>query len=211
MADGLIVGEDGRARCAWHRGLPDYRAYHDEEWGRPVGDDRRLFEKIVLEGFQSGLSWLTILRKRAAFRAAFAGFDIARVAAFTEEDVARLLADPGIVRHRAKILSAIGNARRALALARERGSLAAHLWSFAPPVGEAAARPADAASLARRTTTDEATALARDLKGRGWTFVGPTTVYAFMQSVGMVNDHVEGCALREPCAVAQAAFARPAP
>mgnify|MGYP005856931219 CR=1 FL=1 len=207
--DGLLAGPDGLPRCGWHVGLADYARYHDEEWGRPVADDARLFEKLCLEGFQSGLSWLTILRKREAFRTAFAGFRIERVAAFGEADVERLLGDAGIFRHRGKIVSAINNARRAVELAAESGSLAAHLWSFAPSHADGHARPADWTSLRARTTTPQATALAKDLKRRGWTFVGPTTVYAFMQSVGMVNDHVEGCAFREPSAEAQAAFRRP--
>lgn len=206
---GLLVGADGRARCAWARNLPDYARYHDEEWGRPVASETRLFEKLVLEGFQSGLSWLTILRKREAFRAAFAGFEIERVAAFGERDVERLLADAAIVRHRGKIVSAVNNARRALEVAAAEGSLAAFLWRHAPHPAEAAARPADGAAVAARTTTGEAKELARALKRRGFTFVGPTTVYAFMQSVGMANDHVAGCHARERCTAEQAAFVRP--
>lgn len=189
---GIIVGDDGRGRCSWHGGLEDYRRYHDGEWGRPVTDDIRLFEKICLEGFQSGLSWLTILRKRENFRAAFAGFDFDRVAGFGEDDIARLVADAGIIRHRGKIVSTINNARRAIALRDEFGSLAAYFWGFEPPAGE---RPAvmDYATLSANPTTPTSIRLSKDLKKRGWTFVGPTTVYAFMQAMGLVNDHLEGC------------------
>ena len=217
----LIYGADGRARCWWPGADPGYLAYHDHEWGRPVTDDVRLFEKLCLEGFQAGLSWLTILRKRENFRAAFAGFDIAAVAAFGPGDVERLMGDAGIVRHRGKIASAVNNARRAAELIAEFGSLAAYLWSWAPAAGSAAAdgnaagggeaaevasesddaRAAveDAAGWSMPSVTAASTALARDLKHRGWTFVGPTTVYAFMQSVGMVNDHVPGCFARSEC------------
>ena len=196
----LFAGEDGKARCWWCRATPEYRAYHDAEWGFPVQEDRRLFEKICLEGFQSGLSWLTILRKREAFRTAFAGFDPAKVAAFGEDDVARLLADPGIVRHRGKIVSAINNARRALELIARKGSLSEYFWSFEP---RPASRPAriDAAAYAAMTTSPESVALSKDLKKRGFTFVGPTTAYAFMQAMGLVNDHLEGCHVR-PAALA---------
>ncbi|MBX3584725.1 MAG: DNA-3-methyladenine glycosylase I [Rhizobiaceae bacterium] len=192
MPDGLIEWEDGRTRCAWHGNLPDYLAYHDNEWGRPVTDDRRLFEKICLEGFQSGLSWLTILRKRENFRAAFAGFDFGEVAGFTDKDVDRLLADKGIVRHRGKIVSTINNAKRAQELVAEAGSLAAWFWSFEPGPEE---RPKklDWATLRAMPTSPTSTRISKELKKRGWTFVGPTTVYAFMQAMGMVNDHVEGC------------------
>ena len=192
---GTIVGEDGKARCAWHGGLEDYRHYHDEEWGRPVTDDIRLFEKICLEGFQSGLSWLTILRKRENFRAAFAGFDFVEVARFGEEDIARCLADAGIIRHRGKIVSTINNAARAIELKREFGSLAKFFWSFEPAPHE---RPAvmDLATLRANPTTPVSVALSKILKKRGWTFVGPTTVYAFMQAMGMVNDHLDGCFCR---------------
>jgi DNA-3-methyladenine glycosylase I len=192
---GLAAGPDGRKRCFWGVSAPDYVAYHDDEWGFPVRDDRRLFEKLCLEGFQAGLSWLTILRKRPAFRAAFAGFDPGKVARFGARDVARLLADAGIVRHRGKIESAIHNARRALAIQEERGSLAAYLWEFEPPARERPRRVTWAAVRAMPTTATS-TALAKDLKRRGWTFVGPTTVYAFMQAMGLVNDHVEGCVIR---------------
>jgi DNA-3-methyladenine glycosylase I len=195
MMDGLVTGEDGLARCAWQGGLADYTRYHDTEWGFPVHDDTRLFEKICLEGFQSGLSWLTILRKRDAFRAAFAGFDIDRVADFGEADIERLLADKGIVRHRGKIVSTINNARRAIDLRAEFGSLDAYFWRHAPAPGE---RPAtiDLAWARANPTSPASIRLSKDLKKRGWTFVGPTTVYAFMQAMGLVNDHLEGCFCR---------------
>lgn len=206
--DGLHVDAAGVARCWWCAGDAAYAAYHDEEWGRPVGDDIRLFEKICLEGFQSGLSWLTILRKRDNFRRAFAGFDFERVARFGAADVARLLADPGIVRHRGKIEAAIGNAQRACELAEEAGSLAAFVWRFEP---DPATRPArlDRAALRALTRTAESAALGRELKRRGWRFVGPTTIYAFMQAMGLVNDHLDGCAARVPVEAARAAFRRP--
>jgi DNA-3-methyladenine glycosylase I len=179
-------------RCWWCGTDPTYVRYHDEEWGRPVTDDRRLFEKICLEGFQSGLSWLTILRKREHFRTAFAGFDLDRVARFTVRDVTRLLQDEGIVRHRGKIESTINNATRALELRREYGSLSAYFWQWEP---DPATRPRriTKAALQQMATTPSSTALSKDLKKRGWTFVGPTTIYAFMQAMGLVNDHVDGC------------------
>ncbi|MFN7009360.1 MAG: DNA-3-methyladenine glycosylase I [Allorhizobium sp.] len=194
--DGLITGEDGQQRCFWYGGLEDYRRYHDEEWGRPVTDDRRLFEKICLEGFQSGLSWLTILRKRDNFRAAFAGFDFHRVARFDDDDIARCLTDTGIVRHRGKIVSTINNARRAMELEAEFGSLSRYFWSFEPDPQERPAR-LDYATLRANPTSPTSVRLSKDLKKRGWTFVGPTTVYAFMQAMGLVNDHIEGCCCRE--------------
>jgi DNA-3-methyladenine glycosylase I len=195
VATGLIEGPDGKARCAWCAASDEYRAYHDLEWGRPVVDDRRLFEKVCLEGFQSGLSWLTILRKREAFRRAFDGFDFERVARFTERRVQKLLGDAGIVRHRGKIESTINNARRARELVRETGSLAAHFWSFEPAP---ASRPERItwAALRKVTTSPESIELSKDLKRRGWTFVGPTTMYAFLQAVGIVDDHLDGCAWR---------------
>lgn len=204
----LVIGEDGKARCFWGASTPDYAAYHDREWGRPVTDDFRLFEKICLEGFQSGLSWLTILRKRENFRHAFAGFDYEKVARFGARDVNRLLKDAGIVRHRGKIESTINNAKRALELAEERGSLAAYFWSFEPP---AKTRPKklDWETLRAMSTTPESTALSKDLKKRGWTFVGPTTVYAFMQAMGLVNDHIEGCHCRREIERERQAFRRP--
>jgi DNA-3-methyladenine glycosylase I len=196
-AEGLIRGDDGLGRCFWHGGLEDYRRYHDEEWGRPVTDDVRLFEKICLEGFQSGLSWLTILRKRDNFRAAFAGFDFHAVASFGDEDIARCLADAGIIRHRGKIVSTINNARRAIELQGEFGSLSRYFWSYEPDVSERPARM-DYATLKANPTSPTSVRLSKDLKKRGWTFVGPTTVYAFMQAMGLVNDHIEGCCRRAP-------------
>jgi DNA-3-methyladenine glycosylase I len=207
--DGLIAGPDGADRCFWHGNLPDYLHYHDHEWGRPVADDRRLFEKICLEGFQSGLSWLTILRKRDNFRAAFAGFDFERVARFGEEDVERLLADAGIVRHRGKIVSTINNARRACELVEEAGSLAAFFWRYEPGQDQ---RPqvVDLAHLRANPTTAVSVKLSKDLKKRGWSFVGPTTVYAFMQAMGLVNDHIEGCKCRAEVEAERGGFRRPA-
>ena len=197
---------DGVARCRWAVSDPLYVAYHDDEWGRPVVDDVRLFEKLVLEGFQSGLSWLTILKKREHFRKGFAGFDPARVARFGARDVERLLRDAGIVRHRGKIEAAIANARALVELVKDEGSFAAYVWSFAPlpcdlppPRTLAEVPPSSPAS----------TALAKDLRRRGFRFVGPTTAYAFMQAMGLVNDHVVGCASRAPCAAARKAFRLP--
>jgi len=201
--DGVTVGGDGVARCSWATTASDYCAYHDREWGRPEADDVRLFEKLCLEGFQSGLSWLTILRKREAFRRAFAEFDFHRVARFGDRDVARLLADAGIIRHRGKIEAAINNARRAVELVADEGSLAGYVWRYEPVGrGEANAR-------ARLTTSAESTALARDLKRRGWRFVGPTTIYAFMQAMGLVDDHLPGCAARPEVEGERARFVRP--
>jgi DNA-3-methyladenine glycosylase I len=207
--DGLVVGEDGLARCSWGGGSSEeYRRYHDEEWGFPVVDDVRLFEKLCLEGFQAGLSWLTILRKRDAFRAAFAGFDFRRVAEFGPDDVERLLGDAGIVRHRGKIESAINNAACCVELVAAEGSLAAYVWGFEPPPE---ARPSLATwdALRELAQTEASRALARDLKKRGWSFVGPTTVYAFMQAMGLVDDHVEGCHCRPRAEAARVALARP--
>ena len=205
---GLIVSEDGKTRCFWPGVLPDYLAYHDNEWGVPVSDDFRLFEKICLEGFQSGLSWLTILRKRENFRTAFDGFDFHRVAQYDEKDVERLLADKGIVRHRGKIESTINNANRAIELVAEKGSLAAYFWSFEPG---AADRPAvvDYPTLVANPKTDTSIRISKDLKKRGWSFVGPTTVYAFMQAMGLVNDHIEGCHCRAQIEKLRQAFKRP--
>jgi DNA-3-methyladenine glycosylase I len=205
---GLIAGPDGAMRCFWHGNLPDYLHYHDHEWGRPVDDDRRLFEKICLEGFQSGLSWLTILRKRENFREAFAGFDIDRVAAFTDADVERLVGNAGIIRHRGKIVSTVNNARRARELIKEAGSLAAFFWRFEPGADE---RPpvVDLKHLRANPTTAVSVRLSKDLKKRGWSFVGPTTVYAFMQAMGLVNDHLEGCTCRAEVEAARNAFKRP--
>ncbi len=194
---------DGRRRCAWCGAARDYVAYHDTEWGFPVADDRRLFEKISLEGFQSGLSWLTILRKRENFRAAFANFEIDAVAAFGPEKVERLLEDKGIIRHRGKIEAVINNARRAQELVAEVGSLAAYVWRFEPDSAELG--PPQMVS-----TSPESIAMSKDLKKRGWKFVGPTTAYAFMQSMGLVNDHAEDCWARAAVAEARAGFTPPA-
>ena len=196
LPDGLRRHEeDGVVRCFWATDDPLYRRYHDEEWGVPVYDDVRLFEKLCLEGFQSGLSWLTILRKREGFRRAFCGFAIEQVAAFGPKDVERLLGDSGIVRHRGKIEAAIHNAQAARTLIAAEGSLSAYIWRFVPPQSE---RPevADAGTLRALATTPASTRLAKDLKRRGFRFVGPTTAYAFMQAMGLVNDHIEGCAAR---------------
>ena len=208
LPKGLTRAEDGKARCGWYGGHADYMSYHDEEWGRPQADDFRLFEKLVLEGFQSGLSWLTELRKRARFREVFHGFDFERVARFEESDIQRLLKDPGIIRHRRKIESAINNARRACDLVDREGSLGAFLWSFAP---DDASRPGhlDHDTLMSLSKTPASTALAKALKKRGWSFVGPTTAYAFMQATGMVNDHLEGCAHREEAERERRAFSPP--
>ncbi|MCX4239541.1 DNA-3-methyladenine glycosylase I [Paraliomyxa miuraensis] len=196
-------------RCWWSGPHEDYQAYHDHEWGMPMVDDHRLFEKICLEGFQSGLSWLTILRKREGFRRAFAGFEFERVARFNRRSVERMLADPSIVRHRGKIESTINNAKRACALVEERGSLAAYFWSFEPTPASRPRRMTQAA-LKKLTSTPESTALSKDLRQRGWTFVGPTTVYAFMQAMGLVNDHLEGCSRRDPVEARRRALSRPA-
>jgi DNA-3-methyladenine glycosylase I len=209
LEKGLIEGTDGKIRCWWPGELPDYMHYHDEEWGQPVMDDFRLFEKICLEGFQSGLSWLTILRKRETFRAAFAGFDFTKVAVFDDTDIVRLLGDTGIVRHRGKIVSTINNANRAIELKAEFGSLNAYFWSHEPPASELPERY-DHASLTATGFTPASTRLSKDLKKRGWSFVGPTTCYAFMQAMGLVNDHLEGCHCRVPLQKMKANFQRPA-
>ena len=184
----LVAGDDNHDRCSWGASTPDYIAYHDTEWGSGVADDHRLFEKLCLEGFQAGLSWLTILRKRENFRAAFLGFDPRIVADFNDNDVDRLLGDAGIVRHQGKIRSTINNASRALELIDEFGSLAGYMWPHATFVTPPTEVPA---------LTPTSTAISKDLKKRGWTFVGPTTVYAFMQAMGLVNDHAEGCWVRQ--------------
>lgn len=204
--DGIALGEDGVARCAWADSHPLYRRYHDQEWGRPEGDDALLFQKICLEGFQSGLSWLTILKKRENFRAAFANFDIDAVAAMGASDFDRLMADAGIVRNRMKIEATLHNARQAQAMRREEGSLAAWFWRREPP-----RRPAPLPWSTLRTLgkTPESAALAKDLKKRGWRFVGPTTAYAFMQAMGLVNDHAAGCHAWAPTEDHAARFTRP--
>ncbi len=193
---------DGRTRCRWCAGAPEFLPYHDREWGFPVADDLRLFEKLCLEGFQSGLSWRTILNKREGFRQAFAGFDFQRVARFTESDVNRLLQDPGIVRHRGKIEAVIHNAARAQELVAEAGSLAAFFWAFEP-------RAENLPEPQTASTTPESIALSKELKRRGWKFVGPTTVFAFMQAMGLVNDHAIGCEWRQQAADARAGFQVP--
>jgi DNA-3-methyladenine glycosylase I len=205
---GLTVGADGKRRCSWGDTPAQYAAYHDNEWGRPMADDHRLFEKLCLEGFQAGLSWLTILRKRENFRAAFAGFDFERVARFGARDVERLLTDAGIVRHRGKIESVINNARRARDLAEEAGSLAAYFWRYEPSP-KSRPRHLDWQTLRAMATSPESVALSKDLKKRGWTFVGPTTVYAFMQAMGLVNDHLDGCFCRAVVERERRAFTRP--
>ncbi|CAD5264424.1 DNA-3-methyladenine glycosylase 1 [Bosea sp. 62] len=198
-----IPGPDGRPRCRWCAAAPEFLAYHDREWGHPVGDDRRLFEKLSLEAFQSGLSWRTILAKRENFRRAFAGFDFNRIAGFTGQDVARLLTDEGIVRHRGKIEAVINNARQAQAIVAECGSLAAFIWRY-EPTADAVAAPQTA------STSAASIALSKELKKRGWRFVGPTTVYAFMQAMGLINDHIEGCVIRAEIERSRMAFRKPA-
>lgn len=197
-----VEGPDGLPRCGWCAAAPEFFAYHDAEWGFPVADDRRLFEKLCLEGFQSGLSWRTILAKRENFRAAFHHFDIDRVARFTEPDVERLLQDAGIVRHRGKIEAVIHNARCAQALIQREGSLAAFFWRHEPKAQDLA-EPQTVSSSAASIT------LSKALKKQGWKFVGPTTVFAFMQAMGLINDHAEGCALRARAAQARKVFQRP--
>ena len=187
---GISVGPDGVARCWWGDSDDLLRRYHDSEWGRPVDDDRRLFEKLVLEGFMSGLSWLTILRKRENFRAAFRNFDPKLVARFGARDVARLMADAGIVRNRAKIEATINNARRHAELVEEFGSFAAYAWGYEPKPRK---RLLDQAALTERGVSEEAVSMSKDLRRRGWGFVGPTTVHSFMQAMGLVNDHLRGC------------------
>jgi DNA-3-methyladenine glycosylase I len=196
-----MIGPDGRHRCKWCSGAPEFLSYHDTEWGFPVKDDRRLFEKLCLETFQSGLSWRTILAKRENFRSAFADFDVARVARYGQREVDRLLADEGIVRHRGKIDAVINNAQRALELIRTEGSLAAFVWRYESPSGGHAPQTA--------STSAQSIALSKELKARGWTFVGPTTVFAFMQAMGLLNDHVESCVIRDEVRAARANFVPP--
>lgn len=204
MTDGLIRGDDGKLRCWWHGDDPEYRRYHDEEWGRPVDNDIRLFEKICLEGFQAGLSWLTILRKRENFRKAFAGFDHEKVARFTDKDVERLLQDAGIIRHRGKIEAAINNAQKTSDLIDECGSLGAYFWRFEPDTHKSPTSKADIVAV-----TKESEALSKDLKKRGFKFVGPTTMYAHMQAMGMVNDHLQGCCIHAEVEKDRKNFKRP--
>ncbi len=205
---GLFAHDDGVLRCQWCRASAEYRRYHDEEWGFPVTDERRLFEKICLEGFQAGLSWLTILNKRDAFRKGFANFEAAAIVEFGDADIARLLADAGIVRHRGKIESTINNARRVIELRKEFGSLAAYAWRHEPAPESRPAHPQPGFVLG---PSAEAIAMSKDLKKRGWSFVGPTTVYAFMQAMGLVNDHYEHCHARETALAARTALNKPMP
>ncbi|OPX54598.1 DNA-3-methyladenine glycosylase I [Oceanospirillum multiglobuliferum] len=206
---GLILGQDQQHRC-WWCGENDalYQHYHDHEWGHPVTDDVRLFEKICLEGFQAGLSWITILRKRENFRAAFAGFDFHKLTHFTEQDVERLLQDAGIIRHRGKIQATLNNAARAVEMQQEFGSLAAYFWHFEPTL-EQRPNQADYESIRQIAQTELSQKMSKDLKKRGWKFVGPTTCYAFMQAMGLVNDHLEGCYARQVCLDARAALDKP--
>lgn len=208
LADGLFAGANENPKCFWCAGHDDYEVYHDDEWGQPVDNDIRLFEKLCLEGFQAGLSWLTILRKRENFRKAFKGFDFKKVARFGEKDVERLLQDAGIVRHRGKIEATINNAQRALELIEEAGSIAAFVWRYEP---DPKTRPKKLTkkALMKLTQAPESAALSKDLKKRGWRFVGPTTMYAFMQSMGMINDHIEGCSSRDGVEKARKKFKRP--
>ncbi len=197
-----ILGPDGKSRCRWCGAAPEFLGYHDSEWGFPVSDDHRLFEKLSLEGFQSGLSWRTILAKRENFRAAFHDFDFDRIARFAERDVGRLLKDEGIVRHRGKIEAVINNARRAQETVEREGSLAAFIWRYEP----------DAQHLAEPQTASTSAgsiALSKELKKQGWKFVGPTTAYAFMQAMGLINDHVENCVIRTEVECARKKFKRP--
>lgn len=205
---GLTTDETGRTHCTWRTAAPEYPHYHDCEWGVPVADDIQLYEKICLEGFQAGMAWITILRKREQFRAAFEGFDFRRVAQYGESDIERLMQDPGIVRNRAKIVSTLNNARRACELVEETGSLARWLWAFEPADDE---RPAlvDMAYWTGNPTSPASERLSKALKKRGWTFVGPTTMYALMQAMGMVNDHLEGCYCRPRIETLRRQFKRP--
>ena len=198
---GLFAGADGALRCRWCQATPAYQNYHDHEWGLPVTDDRRLFEKLCLEGFQAGLSWLTILNKREAFRAAFANFEAETIVRFDADDVARLMLDAGIVRHRGKIESTLNNAARVIELRKEFGSLATYAWRFEAAPASRLKRITYAA-LKAMSSSPESVAMSKDLKRRAWSFVGPTTVYAFMQAMGLVNDHVEGCHVRAVAAQA---------
>ncbi len=199
MSD-LATGPDGKPRCAWCNAAPEFFDYHDNEWGYPVSDDRRLFEKLCLESFQSGLSWRTILSKRENFRAAFKNFDFNKIAEFSDADINRLLDDKGIVRHRGKIEAVINNARRVQDLIAAEGSLAAYVWRYEPETPPA---PQSA------STSAESIAMSKDLKKRGWKFVGPTTVFAFMQAMGLINDHAIGCAMREKAAQMRRDFIKP--
>lgn len=198
----IITGPDGKSRCPWCAAAPEFLAYHDSEWGFPVSDDQRLFEKLCLEGFQSGLSWRTILAKRENFRSAFQHFDFDKIARFTQRDVTRLLTDAGIVRHRGKIEAVINNAQQAQKLVTQEGSLAAFIWRYEPDKKQLAA-PQTAA------TSEQSIALSKALKKLGWKFVGPTTVYAFMQAIGLINDHTHDCVIRAKVERARKSFKRP--
>lgn len=208
LAPGLQRSEEGIVRCKWPASHEDYLRYHDDEWGIPVDDEHRLFEKVCLEGFQAGLSWLTILRKRENFRRAFAHFDFERVARFNARSVERLLGDAGIVRHRGKIESTINNAKHACDLVDEYGSLGAFFWSFEPPKKSRPKR-LTLAAMRKLTQSPESVAMSKALKKKGWSFVGPTTLYAFIQAMGMVNDHIEGCHARPLVDAARSSFTRP--
>jgi DNA-3-methyladenine glycosylase I len=207
LPDGLLLGDDGGTRCRWAAKVPEFLNYHDTEWGFPVDDDHTLFEKICLEGFQSGLSWRTILNKRPAFREVFLNFDFEQVARFDNSDVQRLLGDARIVRHRGKIEATISNAQRACDAVKTHGSLGALIWRYEPPL---VAKSTHETRQVISKTTDSAK-LAADLRKLGWRFFGPTTAYAFMQAMGLVNDHVVGCAIRKTCEAARIAFERPSP
>ncbi|KJE33852.1 3-methyladenine DNA glycosylase [Thalassospira sp. HJ] len=196
------IGTDGKCRCAWCDAAPEFNTYHDTEWGFPVTDDIRLFEKICLEGFQSGLSWRTILSKRENFRKAFAGFDFYKVAQFDDADFERLLGDAGIIRHRGKIEASINNAKRAREMVAQEGSLAAYFWRFEP-------KPDEVDPPQSMSTSPTSVALSKDLKKRGWKFVGPTTVFAFMQAMGLINDHAQGCFLRQQIEDMRLSMTRP--
>jgi DNA-3-methyladenine glycosylase I len=204
VSEALVVGADGLARCPWAGATPEYLQYHDSEWGRPVGDERRIYENLCLEGFQSGLSWLTILHKRDNFRRAFAGFDPVAVAAFDEGDIERLLADPGIVRHRGKILATVNNARATLRLRDSGTTLPSLVWHHEP-----ASRPTPSTLATVQSMTPESKALSAELRRHGFRFVGPTTVYATMQALGVVNDHLEGCHFRQVAEAERSRFTRP--
>ena len=197
-----IPGPDGQPRCRWSGAAPEFMEYHDTEWGYPVADDRRLFEKLCLESFQSGLSWRTILAKRENFRKAFHNFDFNRIARFSGQDVERLLQDAGIIRHRGKIEAVINNAQRMQELVKSEGTLAAYIWTYEPD-------PKDLPEPQTASTSPESVALSKDLKKRGWKFVGPTTVYAFMQAMGLINDHAKGCMIRDRVEAARTGFNRP--
>jgi DNA-3-methyladenine glycosylase I len=209
LAEGLLLGDDNHVRCFWAGAAPGFAHYHDTEWGFPVDNDHKLFEKVCLEGFQSGLSWRTILNKRPAFREVFLDFDFERVARFGDQDVARLLTDARIVRHRGKIEATINNAQRACTMVDTHGSLGAFIWRHEPPP-ERRPNPVTKATLMAASKTAGSAQLAKDLKKLGWRFFGPTTAYAFMQAMGLVNDHIEGCMVRQACETAREGFVRPA-